>query len=183
MRESRVTINAPLTFRLATAASEQRYLTQIQGTGLAYGVRYQVTDPVKLIFVDVPLKFLHTFWYGDLFVDPVFHNSSVPLPVSLLFWLALAFALVGLIGRNLSSRLLVVLGVLAVTGFLSVWIVAFQTKTYDPRLALVGMPALACLAALGLDRWRLGVRFLLPTFGLCATLVAVQQSVLAVHLA
>ena len=60
----------------------------------------------------------------------MFHRS-MPLSVTLAFWITLAFALVGLIGRHISPRVLVVLGVLAVTGFLSVWIVAFQTSTYD----------------------------------------------------
>jgi hypothetical protein len=164
---------------LAGGASE-RYLTKIQGTGMPYDVPYRVTDPVKLIFVDVPGKFLHAFWYGDVFVDPVF-QKSLPLAVSLLFWLLLACALVGLIGRHISPRVLGVLGVLAVTGFLSVWIVAFQTGTYDPRLALVGMPALAILAALGLERWKPGVRLPLPLLGLGGTLVAVQQNVFAIH--
>jgi hypothetical protein len=161
---------------LATGAT-RRYLAQVQGAGLAYGVQYKVTNPVNLVFGDVPDKIFHTFWYGDVLVDPVFHNLSVPLPVNLLFWTALAFALVGLVGRNVSSRALVVLGVLAATGFLSVWIVAFQTKSYDPRLALAGTPALACLAALGLERWKVRIRVLMPMLLLSATLFAVQQNV------
>jgi hypothetical protein len=164
---------------LADGASE-RYLTKIQGTGMPYDVPYKVTNPARLIFVDVPGKFLHAFWYGDVFVDPVFHKS-LPLAVSLLFWLLLACALVGLIGHRVSPGVLGVLGVLAVIGFLSVWIVAFQTATYDPRLALVGMPALAVLAAIGLERWKLGVRLLLPALGLGATIVAIQQNVFAIH--
>jgi hypothetical protein len=99
----------------------------------------------------------------------------------LLFWLALAIALIGLIGRHVSPRALLVLGVLAVAGFLSVWIVAFQTASYDPRLALGGVPALACLAALGLERWKLAVRFLFPLLLLGGTMFAVQTNVLEVH--
>ena len=139
-----------------------------------------MNDPINLIFVAVPEKFLHAFWCGDAAVDPVFHRS-MPLSVTLAFWITLAFALVGLIGRHISPRVLVVLGVLAVTGFLSVWIVAFQTSTYDPRLALAGMPALACLAALGLERWRLRVRLLLPLIGLGGTLFAIETNALALH--
>jgi hypothetical protein len=161
---------------LATGAT-RTYLAQIQGTGLAYGVQYNVTNPVNLVFGDVPDKIFHAFWYGDVLVDPVFHNLSVPLPVNLLFWAALAFALLGLLGRNVSSRAVAVLAVLAATGFLSVWIVAFQTKSYDPRLALAGMPALACLAALGLERWKVRIRVLMPMLLLSATLFAVQQNV------
>ena len=131
----------------------------------------------KYILIDVPAKFLHVFWYGSGWGE----IYGWPWPVGLLFWIVLALALVGLIGRHVSPRLLVGLGVLTVTGFLSVWIVAFQTATYDPRLALGGVPALACLAALGLERWKLGVRFLFPLLGLGGTLFAIQTNVLAVH--
>lgn len=158
------------------SGTTRRYLAQIQGTGLPYGVQYKVTDPLKLVFDAVPLKVFKAFWYGYVLVDPVFHNWSVPLLASLLFWAALAFALLGLVGRNVSSRVLVVLGVLAAMGFLSVWIVAFQTNSYDPRLALAGMPALACLAALGLERWKVHIRVLFPAVLLCATLVAIQEN-------
>jgi hypothetical protein len=65
--------------------------------------------------------------------------------------------------------------------FLSIWFVAFQTATYQARLAFVGLAALAVLAALGLERWRLPVRFLLPAMGLIGTLIAIQQDVLAIH--
>ncbi len=103
--------------------------------------------------------------------------------MGLLFWLALAVALIGLIGRHVSQRALLVFwgGVVAVAGFLSVWIVAFQTASYDPRLALGGVPALACLAALGLERWKLAVRFLFPLFLLGGTIFAIQTNVLALH--
>lgn len=45
---------------------------------------------------------------------------------------------------------------------LSIWIVAFQTYTYEARIAFVGVPALATLAGLGVQRWRPPLRFLLP---------------------
>ena len=44
-----------------------------------------------------------------------------------------------------------------------------------------GLVAICGLAALGLERWRLPVRFLLPLAGLIGTVVAIQQDVLAVH--
>ena len=114
---------------LASAAS-RRYLTQIGGgLGMPYGVPYRVTDPLKTIFLDIPTKFIHVFFYG--FGSDTAFLKPLPLPVSLLFWLLLAFALVGLIGRHVSRMMLVVLGTLALAGFLSVWIVAFQTATYD----------------------------------------------------
>jgi hypothetical protein len=48
-------------------------------------------------------------------------------------------------------------------------------------MRLVGLAAIAALAALGVERWRLPVRFVLPAMGLIGTLVAIQQNVLAVH--
>ena len=162
------------------AAASQRYLTQIGGgLGMPYGVPYRVTDPLKTVVLDVPTRFIHAFFYGwgqdDAFFKPL------PLPVSLLFWVLLASALVGLIGRHVSRMMLVVLGTLTLAGFLSVWMVAFQTASYDPRLALVGMPALACLAALGLERWKLTVRFLTPLLGLGGTLFAIQANSVWFH--
>jgi hypothetical protein len=136
-----------------------------------------VTDPAKYILIDVPATFLHIFWYGSDWGE-IFRW---PWPVGLLFWLVLACALLGLIGRHISPGILLVLGTLTVTGFVSVWIVAFQTATYDPRLAFAGVPALACLAALGLERWRLAVRFLFPLLLLGGTIFAIQTNVLAVH--
>jgi uncharacterized membrane protein len=159
--------------------ASQRYLTQLNGLGMPYGVPYRVIDPLKTIVVDVPTRFLHFFFYGwgwdHAFLKPL------PFPVSLLFWALLAFAIVGLIGRHVSRMMVVVLGMLALAGFLSVWMVAFQTASYDPRLALVGMPALACLAALGLERWRLTVRFLMPFLGLGSTLFAIQANSVLLH--
>ena len=139
--------------------ARQRHNTTLpssdSGNGAGLRVEYKVTDPLKLVFDAVPLKVFNAFWYGYVVVDRILNWSCHC--GNLLFWTALAFALVGLVGRHISSRALVVLGVLAATGFLFVWIVAFETKTYDPRLALAGMPALACLAALGLERWKVRI--------------------------
>jgi hypothetical protein len=159
---------------LAFSASE-RYLAEVGGLG-TFGT-YKVTDPTKYILIDVPGRFLDVFWYGSGWGE-IFRW---PWPVGLLLWLVLACALLGLIGRRISPKLFVVLGTLTVTGLMSVWIVAFQTATYDPRLALGGVPALACLAALGLERWRLAVRCLLPLLLLGGSIFAIQTNVLAVH--
>ena len=70
---------------------------------------------------------------------------------------------------------------IAVTGLLSVWLIATQTATYEARYAFVGLAAIAALAALGLERWRLPVRFVLPAMGLCGTVIAIQVNVLSVH--
>lgn len=73
-----------------------------------------------------------------------------------------------------------VLATLVVTAFATVWIVAFQALTYEPRLALPGLPALACLAALGVERWRVVYRFFLPIIGVVGTALAVRRDVLDV---
>jgi hypothetical protein len=70
---------------------------------------------------------------------------------------------------------------IATAGLLSVWLVATQTSTYEGRYALIGVAAIAAIAALGLERCKLPMRFLLPAMGVCGTLIAIQQNVLAVH--
>jgi hypothetical protein len=92
-----------------------------------------------------------------------------------------AAALAGLIGRHVRSRYLIVLGSIVALALLSVWITAFQTFGYQGRYAYVGLTAMAALAALGLERWQLPVRFILPAAGLLGVLVALQTDVLAVH--
>jgi hypothetical protein len=56
----------------------------------------------------------------------------------------------------------VALVVIAGTALLSVWGAAFQTFSFQARYALFGLPAIAGLAALGLETWKLPVRFVLP---------------------
>jgi hypothetical protein len=73
------------------------------------------------------------------------------------------------------------LTILAVAGFLSVWLVALNTASYRGPLALLGLPSLACLVALGLERWKLALRLVIPLLWLCGTLVALQQDALGVH--
>ena len=160
---------------LALRASEH-YLAQVGGLGTPYGQPYHVSDPLALIFVHVPSQIVRTFWYQSDW--GVFHW---PLPVNLAFFVASALALAGLFGHRVSSRVLVTLTSIAVLGLASVWGFAFQSATYQARYALVGLSAMAVLAALGLERWRVVVRFLLPAMGLCGTLWAIQFNVLAVH--
>ena len=152
----------------------RRYLALVGGVGTPFGLPYRIVDPLKYVTVDVPRKFLDVFWYGSGWQE----YFRWPWPVGLVFWLALACALVSLVGRHVPRRTLVVLVVLTVAGFLSVWMVSLQSGTYDPRLALGGVPALACLAALGLERWRLAIRSLLPLALLAGTVFAIHADVL-----
>jgi hypothetical protein len=155
----------------------RRYLQKVGGVGTIFGMPYRVVDPLRYVAIDIPRTFLKIFWYGSGWEE----HFRWPWPIGLLFWLALAVALIGLVGRHVSSGTLLVLAVLTVAGFLSVWIVAFQTNTYDPRLAFGGVPALSCLAALGLERWRLSIRFLFPLLLLGGSVFAIRTNVLAVH--
>jgi hypothetical protein len=83
--------------------------------------------------------------------------------------------------RSADSRgRLIVLITLVVAAFASVWIVAFNTAAYDPRLALLGLPPLVCLAAIGLVRWGLRFAVAFPLIEFAGTLVAMQQNVLSV---
>ena len=63
--------------------------------------------------------------------------------------------LAGLTHRHLNRNAVLVLVTIAVTGLLSIWVIATQTGTYEARYAFVGLAAIAGLAALGLERWRL----------------------------
>jgi 4-amino-4-deoxy-L-arabinose transferase-like glycosyltransferase len=160
---------------LARAASA-RYLAQVGGLGTLF-TPYKEGNPLSLVFVRVPDRILDTFWYQSGWNQ--FHWTW---PTNLLFWLVLFGALAGLISGHVDRRALATLGTVVVTGLLSVWLVATQTSTYQARYAFVGLAALSTLAALGLERWcRPPIRFLLPVMGLCGTVIAIQQDVLAVH--
>lgn len=160
---------------LARAASA-RYLAQVGGLGTFAGLPYKIGNPFTLVFVEVPRRVVNTFWYQS-----GWNQFHWVWPINVLFWGVLATALAGLIGSGIDRGVVVVLTAIAVAAFMSVWIVATQTSTYEARYAFVGLAAVAALAALGLERWRLPVRFLLPAMGLAGTLVAIQQNVLAVH--
>ena len=163
-----------------TAAATSHYLAPIGGLG-SFGP-YVVHNPLQLVFAGVPSKIFARFWYSSMF--PPF---SWPALANSVFWVALVLSLAGLLRLSSSIRRvtefrhqLTVLLTLVVAAFASVWIVAFKTDAYDPRLALIGLPTLACFAALGLSRWRLSLALALPLLELGGTLVAIQQSVLSV---
>ena len=157
-------------------AASTRYLTQVGAVGTFFWTPYRVSNWMSLIVVHVPERILDSFWYQSGWNE--FHWSW---PVNVIFFLVLAGALAGLVQRHVNYKVVATLSTIAIAGFLSVWGLAFQTGTYQARYAFVGLVAVACLAALGLERWRLPVRFLLPAMGLAGTLIAIQQNVLAVH--
>jgi hypothetical protein len=160
---------------LARKATE-KYLQATGGLGTRFGRPYLISNPLNLVVVRVPQEIFHAFWYGT-------GASTVRWSqwISLLFWLVLVASIAGLIGRRKSPAVLVPLIAISLAAFLSVWIVAFQTFTYSARYSLVGIAAIAGLAALGTQWWRLPVRFALPLMGLIGTVVSIQVDVFAVH--
>ena len=159
---------------LARTASA-RYLAQVGGLGTAF-TPYRPGNLLSLIFDSVPARIGNTFWYQSGWGQ--FHW---PWPVNVVFWVVLAGSLAGLVHRHVHRNVLIALLAIAVAGFLSVWLVATQTSTYEARYVFVGLTAIAALAALGVERWKLPVRFILPAMGLIGTLVEIQQNVLAIH--
>lgn len=116
-----------------------------------------------------------------LFVSDQF---SWPGFVNLPFWGLLAFSVTGIKNRLRTAtdrKLLLVLVMRALAGFLSVWMVAFSTSSHAARLAFAGLPALACLAASGVEDRNLAFRLSLPLIELCGALIAIGQDVLGVH--
>ena len=152
-----------------------RYLTKMNGLGGGFGA-YIVGDPLRHVFVSVPNRIVESFWYQS-----GWNRSHWPWEVNVVITIGFACALMGLVGRHVEPHTLISLGALSIAALLSVWVVSFQTGTYQARYAYFGLVAICGLAALGLERWRLPVRFLLPLAGLVGTAVAIQQDVLAVH--
>jgi hypothetical protein len=174
---------------LALHAS-QHYLTLVGALGTLGP--YHPGNLLRLIFLSVPNRIFEGLWY----TSGAANQFRWPWFASLAFWLALAWALSGLASSALASqragrainiirlearRVVVVLASLTVLAFACVWLVAFGTGTYEARLAFDGLPALGCLTALGLERWRPPVRFVLPLMGLCGTIVAIRANVYGVH--
>lgn len=151
------------------------YLVAIHGLGPFTGA-YIVTDPLGLIFSRVPQLVFRRFWYTSGWYQFVW-----PPLTDAVYWVALLVALLGLLRPLRQGPEIVLLAILAVMGFVTVWIVAFTTSTYEPRLGFYSIPALAGLAALGLERWRLPFRLVLPAMELIGAAVAIQQNVLSVR--
>jgi 4-amino-4-deoxy-L-arabinose transferase-like glycosyltransferase len=156
---------------LAIDASRD-YLQPLGGLG-TFLTPYEIDDPLGHVFYDVPSRIFSGFWYTS-----GWNQFDWPFAVNLLFWLLLGAALAGLRGRGRGAVPLLV--VLTLAALSSVWLVSLGTGAYAARLAYVGLPALACLVALALERRPLPVRFALPALLLLGTLVAIQQDVLAV---
>jgi 4-amino-4-deoxy-L-arabinose transferase-like glycosyltransferase len=156
-------------------SATQRYLQLDGGLG-TLGTPYVVSNPLRMIAVEVPRTLVQSFWYQS-----GWNQFFWSLPVNLAITAAFFAALGGLIGHRVDRKTVVALTSLVLAALMSVWVVAFQTRTYEARYAFVGLAAITALAALGVERWRVPIRFILPVAGLIGTVVAVQQDVLSVH--
>jgi 4-amino-4-deoxy-L-arabinose transferase-like glycosyltransferase len=140
-------------------------------------------NPFKLFLIDVPRNVYHSFWY-----DSGWNRFRWSSPAYIVFWAVLLIAVAGLIIARGKlppplSRQVLVLATLAVSALAAVWIAASQTTTFEARLAFTGLPAIGCLAAVGLERWRVPIplRFVGPVIGLVGTLIAIRQDILGVN--
>jgi hypothetical protein len=151
------------------------YLAKIGGLGTLHGHPYEIGNPLRLVFAHVPKLLLDSFWY-----ESGWNTFRWSLPVNVLFFTAAAIALLGLLHGDVKGPVMISLTSICVAALASVWVVALQAGS-SARYALVGLPALATLAALGVERWKVPFRFLFPALGLGGTLVATQLDVLGFH--
>jgi hypothetical protein len=152
----------------------QHYLTDTGGLGTLG--RYVIADPLRLIVAGVPAKIFTGFWYTS-----GWNQFRWLSPWTVPLWAVLGLSLVGLRARIYPRRYVIVLVTLVFAALVSVWLVAFQTASYEARLALAGLPAIACLVGLGTERWRLPIRFALPAMGLVGSAAAIWFNVLSVR--
>ena len=154
------------------------YLARIGGVNNVFGVPipYVVKDPLHLVFVDVPKNIVTVFWYQS-----DWNRLHWSTPVGTIITCVVAALLLSLIHQRISRRVLLVLGAISVLSFACVWILAFQTATYQARYALVGISAMATLVALALQRCPTAARWIVPAAGLVGCLIAIHHDVLGVH--
>jgi 4-amino-4-deoxy-L-arabinose transferase-like glycosyltransferase len=161
----------PLALRATT-----KYLTYIDGLGKIDGRPYFVHNLLQHVFIKVPQEIVHSIWFQSgwgQFNWPSWVNWTITVAV---------LVLVATLVRSLCRRdVLAILGVLVVSALLCVWMTSFSTGFYAGRYAIAGFPALAAVLGLAVERWRPGIRFILPTAGLLGTVIAFNADVLAVH--
>jgi 4-amino-4-deoxy-L-arabinose transferase-like glycosyltransferase len=140
-------------------------------------------NPLKLFLFDVPRNVYHSFWYNS-----GWNKFRWPSSAYIVFWAVLLIAIAGLVITRgklppTITRPVLLLAILAVSALAAVWITASQTTTFQARLAFTGLPAIGCLAALGLERSRVPIplRFVGPVIGLVGTLIAIRQDILSVN--
>ena len=115
-----------------------RYLLLIGGLGTSFGRPYRIPGPFRFVFDQVPRRIVESFWYQSGW-NQFRWSTSVDLVITAAF----AAALLGLIHWRVAPRTLVTFWAISLSAFLCVWIVAFQTSTYQAR----------CLCSSHRDLW------------------------------
>lgn len=127
-----------------------------------------------------------TFWYSS-----GWNQFQWPAWAYAPFWALLGLGLAGLGRRSRDAspvdpsrrRAVAVLAVIALASVAIVIVLGLQTTQLQGRVMFVGLPAIAVLAALGIERWPtpVAVRFALPALGLLGTLYALRTDVLTIY--
>lgn len=138
-------------------------------------------------FENLPKGIYKSFWYTSGWNQYYWTRGLLYAP----FWI---LAAIGVIGSALPSAArfvtrppsgaqpLIVLGVIALSAISVIWVLGLQTTQDQARVAFMGLPAIACLVAIGYERLRMPVpaRFVLPAIGLLGTIVALQRDVIGI---
>ena len=145
-------------------------------------ILFMTDPPLEQAFVSVPSSLWKSWWYTSGWNQFVW-DWWLYIP----FWLGLGAGLAALVVPR--HRPLVVhrgaltfLGLVAAGVLVTLWVVGMGTTTMQGRLGFYGLPAIAILFALGLERARapLWARFALPALGLAATVLAIRDDVFGV---
>jgi len=138
---------------------------------------FQVGSPAHQVLVGVPAGVFNSFWCGsDLLWLPLYPYEPL--------WIALGVGIAGLIRYRVPlvrpAGTLTVLGVAVLGSAMAIWAVGIGTTTASARVGFFGLPALAALYALGVERWRLPValRFALPIIGMAFGWITIVEHVL-----
>jgi hypothetical protein len=147
-------------------ARTREYLEPIRGLGLPrpYGA-------ARILLVDARERLVDTFLYRST--------------LGRWLWLPLvgSVACLGLPGTRRDRAHLAMLGSFVLAGLVALAVVALQTRTFRSSTAYIGLPALAVLAALGVERLAVPtmVRLLVPLSMCVATIAIYQERLVALY--
>lgn len=142
-----------------------------------------VGPPLQQALLNVPTVLWTSYWYSS-----GWNQFSWPFWSYVPFWL---IATVGVASACLAlsqlhgwqRRQVQTLALFVFYAFAAVWVVGHSTTTTQGRIAFIGLPAMACLTAFGLEKLRLPVwvRGLLPALGAAGVLVALRIHAIGIY--
>jgi hypothetical protein len=146
------------------------YLSEGFGLGLGVPRHYGFS---RILFVDVPRRLQQTIFYDSA-------TGRLLLPA---LWIASLSGLARRAGTRRSGDGLLLLVAFVVSGLIALGALAMQTNSFRVATAYIALPALACLAALGLERLthRITLRLLPAAVGLAVVVAALQVDVISVY--